>query len=362
MEMSTNHHRRILIVRLGSMGDIIHSLPVAVTLKERFPDWEIDWLVERRWRELLDGNPYLSRVVDLDTLQWRKNLLSPKVWNAARTTFSALRGARYDYALDLQGAIKSAVSCGLSGAREVLGFEKRLLREPACAFLYTRQVDSEAAHVVDANLALAAALGADTPVIRFPLPDGDPLCLPPGLIQQSFAVFNPGAGWGAKCWPPEYYAKLADLLQQEFSLQVVLNGGPDEERLARQVKDACRAANPQVYVGNLTGLIALLRRSRLMVGADTGPLHLAAALDIPTVGLFGPTDPARNGPYGSRHRSLRPPNAQTSYRHSASDSGAMRQIRPEDVAEAIRELLHEEPEGTCSGSSIQVPVSRRSLN
>src|SRR4029077_8681556 len=115
--------RRILIVRMGSMGDIIHALPVLVTLKENFPEWEIDWLIEKRWRELLDGNPYLSRVVEVDTLEWRKHPFSQSVWNAARETVATLRESRYDCVLDLQGAVKSAVACASAGAREIIGFE-----------------------------------------------------------------------------------------------------------------------------------------------------------------------------------------------------------------------------------------------
>ena len=344
--------RRILIVRLGSMGDIIHSLPVVAALKESFPDWEIDWLVESRWRDLPQGNPPLSRIVECDTLEWRKHPLSPGAWASFRATIGALKERRYDSALDLQGSLKSAVASTLAGAREVIGFEKPWLREPACATLYTRRVPTSAVHIVNANLALARALGADIASIRFPLPEGDPASLPPGLPQGGFAVLNPGAGWQSKCWSPGGYALLSDALQRDFSLQVVLNVGPGEEALARQVQNACRIANPQLYFGNLKGLIALLRRSRLMVGPDTGPLHLAAALGVPTVGLFGPTDPERNGPYGRRHKSLRPDNATTSYRHSATNGSAMSQIRPEEVIETIRELLREENGGATRNRTI----------
>lgn len=338
----TPQTKRILIVRLGSMGDVIHALPVAAALKESFPGWEIDWLIENRWRDLLVGNPCLARVVEVDTIEWRRQPLSPVVWNSLRSTIVALKDRRYDCALDLQGAIKSAVACVLSGAREVVGFDKPWVREPACAALYTRRVRAAAVHIVEANLAMAATLGANTAHVRFPLPPGDAASLPAAIPRKDFAVLNPGAGWRSKCWPPEHYASLADALQREFALPSVLNCGPGEEALAAQVQNQCRAANPQPYVGNLNGLIALLRRSRLMVGPDTGPLHLAAALGVPTVGLFGPTDPARNGPYGRLRRSLRADNAETSYQHSSADGSAMRSIQPERVLETIRELFDQE--------------------
>ena len=132
---------------------------------------------------------------------------------------------------------------------------------------------------------------------------------------------------------------MCDALEKEFSLPVVLNCGPGEEGLVKEVSRGCRYSQPRVYSGDVQGLIALLRRSRLMVGPDTGPVHLAAALGVPTVGLFGPTDPRRNGPYGARYKSLRPDGALTSHRHSARSAELMAQIHPNQVLEAIHELL-----------------------
>lgn len=335
--------QRILIVRLGSLGDILHSLPALAALKESFPEWEMDWLVERRWRPLLEGIPLVSRILELDTLAWRREPFSPRVWSALRRAIQALRERRYDGAVDLQASLKSAAACYLSEAREIIGFDKPWLKEPACAVFYTRRIATGAVHIVEANLALAAALGARATPACFPLPPGDPQSLPADLPPGGLAVLNPGAGWPAKRWPPENYAVVCDRLETDFSLPTVLNCGPDEEELAHQVRRACRRSAPRVYRGNLPGLIALLRRSRLMVGPDTGPVHLAAALGVPTVGLFGPTDPRRNGPYGPHTRLLRPDNATTSYRHSSASADLMRQIQPEAVIAAIRELFTESP-------------------
>ncbi len=342
--MNHNTTRRILLVRLGSMGDILHALPALATLKENFPSWEIDWLVESRWRPLLEGNPYLSHIVEVDTFAWRKQPLTPRVWHALRSAVQVLRVRRYDCALDLQGLLKSALACRWSGAKEIIGFDKPWLKEPACSIFYTRRVKTKAVHVIDANLALAAALGAVRPVIRFPLPEGDPASLPAGLPENKLAVLNPGAGWRSKRWSPENFGAVSDALQKDFSMQVILNGGPGEESLTRQVQAACRNSDPLAYIGNLKGLIALLRRSRLMVGPDTGPLHLAAALGVPTIGLYGPTAPQRNGPYGGLHKSLRPGNTETSYQHSNARGSTMDRIRPDQVVEAIRQLLSEENE------------------
>jgi lipopolysaccharide heptosyltransferase I len=334
--------KRVLVARLGSMGDIVHGLPVAATLHENFPEWEVDWLVERRWRALLDGNPCLNRVVEFDTLSWRASPLSGRAWRELGGAIRSLRERHYDYALDLQGALKSAIACRASGATQVIGFERPWLREPAASVFYTQRVQSNADHVVEANMALAAAVGAIRPVFRFPLPPGDPAAVAPGLPSGAIALLNPGAGWEAKQWPAAGYARLADALEKEFALPVVLNCGPREAALAEQVRAACQGAKPFPFSGSIPGLIALLRHAKLMVGPDTGPLHLAAALGVPTVALFGPTDPKRNGPYGNAHRNLRPENAVTSHSRSGPASGMMDRIRPEEVLAAARELLNEQ--------------------
>ena len=334
-----SNQKRILIARLGSMGDIIHTLPVAAALKDSFPSWDIDWLVEKRWRGLLDGNPCLSEIVEIDTHLWRKQLGSASTWREIRELRKRLRDRHYDFALDAQGAIKSAVCCWLSGANEILGFESRWLKEPLCRVFYSIQVAPTAEHIVEINLALAKRLGANIDVVRFPLPQGDPKRSPTSLEQVQYAVLNPGAGWRSKCWPPEYYSALADLLQRECGLISILNCGPGEETLAQQVQNNCTVANPKVFQDNLNGLIALLRKSKLMVGSDSGPLHLAAALGVPTLGLYGPTDPNRNGPYGRLHQSIRPEGAETSYKHSPEESLAMRSILPDQVFQSIQELF-----------------------
>jgi len=333
--------KRVLLVRLGSMGDIIHALPALVTLKESFPDWEIDWLVERRWSALLEGNPCLSRVVEFDTLGWRASPVSTAAWAEFGGALGELRGRHYDWALDLQGALKSAIACRLSGARQVIGFERRWLREPAASVFYSRRVSTNSVHVVEANLALATALGARGAVIRFPLPPGDPSALPAALPSGEIAVINPGAGWLAKQWPPTRYAELSDALEGEYALPVVINCGPGEAALADEVRARCRRAQPFIFSGSIPGLIALLRRTRLMVGPDTGPLHLAAALGTPTVALFGPTDPMRNGPYGNSSCVLRPENAPTSHSRSRPPDDVMDRIRTDEVLEAAGKLLRE---------------------
>ncbi|MBI4443160.1 MAG: glycosyltransferase family 9 protein, partial [Acidobacteria bacterium] len=342
----------------GSLGDILHALPMLVTLKENFPHWEVDWLLERRWKPLLEANPYLSRLQQVDTLAWRRKPLSGQTRNGFAQVFQSLQDRGYDVALDLQGALKSAAACYLSGAREVIGLDRPWLREPAGGVFYTRRVPTNAVHIVEANLAVAQALGAQHLHIRFPLPEGDEKSLPADIAQNGVAILNPGAGWRSKCWPVERYAAVADLLEKEFLLKVALNAGPGEEPLARAVQAACRHSRPLLYSGSLGGLIALLRRATLFIGGDTGPLHLAAALAVPAVALFGPTDPQRNGPYGNRHRVLRPENAETSYRHSSEPGTVMDGISVEQVAEAASQLLQERPRSFKQPSDSLQPLGQ----
>lgn len=321
------------------MGDIVHALPTLATVKENFPEWEVDWLIERRWRELLRDNPYLSRVLEFDTLRWRRSLISPDTWGEFSEAAGKLRERNYDCALDLQGSLKSAMACRLSGAVQITGFERPWLREPGASVFYTRRITPNTAHIVDANLALAESVGARQAVIRFPLPTGDEWKVPPEWRHREIAVINPGAGWQAKQWPPDGYAQICDELDNRYGLSVIVNCGPHETVLAEEVLSACRRTHPGIYSGNLGGLIWLLRQACLMIGPDTGPLHLAAALGVPTVGLFGPTDPKRNGPYGNSHRNLRPEGAVTSHHHSGPADELMVRIRPTQVLDAIHELL-----------------------
>jgi lipopolysaccharide heptosyltransferase I len=320
------------------MGDIIHALPALASLKETFPEWEVDWLVERRWRDLLDGNGCLEQVLDLDTLRWRTTLLSPSAWKESREAINALRRRGYDWALDLQGAFKSALACSLSGATRIAGFAGVWLREPGASVLYSRRVSCDAIHAVEANMTLAAVLGAQS-VPSFPLPPGNALELPKVASAGEFAVVNPGAGWPAKQWTITGYAALCEVLERDYGLSVILNCGPGEAGLINDIRVTCKSAHPQLFKGTTAGLIALLRRARVMVGPDTGPVHLAAALGVPTLGLYGPTDPRRNGPYGERMRTLRHSNAVTSHDRAGPGDDSMRRIQLPEVLAAVRDLL-----------------------
>ena len=294
---------RYLMVRLSSIGDIVHVLPAAAALAESFPQAEIHWAIEKRYAVLLEGNPHLARVIVLDTLRWRESWAARATWTDFRQALSALRRTSYDVAIDFQGLWKSAVVAWLSGARERLGFAAGSLREPGAALFYTRHAaPSPGVHVVAENLALVERLGARAQQWQFPLPHRpeDDTYVDRQLATlgaEDFIIINPGGGWRSKCWPPEHYAALMRQLSSQH--EILLTGSRAEEALLAGILESAGTPRARYMPATLTQFIALARRARLFIGGDTGPLHLAAAVGTPIVGIYGPTDPARNGPFAA---------------------------------------------------------------
>jgi lipopolysaccharide heptosyltransferase I len=328
--------RSILIVRLGAMGDVIHTLPAACRLKRAFPSARIAWAIEPRWAPLLEGNSFVDEIITVPTAAWRKHLASPATWAEARGLRRRLREASFDAAIDFQGLLKSAVLARLSGAPRVYGFTRSELREPLARRFYSDCVEASQRHVVDKNLALAAAAGAKGGPLEFPLPPGKPQR---DLPEGEFVLASPVAGWKAKQWPPQYYARLADLLHQRTAMTLVLDCIAADRPYCEQIRRLAPAGSCQLHISELEGLIAATRRARAVVGIDSGPLHLAAALGLGGVAIFGQTDPARNGPYGETFTVLRAPDALTSYKREDDLAPSMSTIRPEQVWQALEARL-----------------------
>jgi len=344
---------KLLILRLGSMGDILHALPAAAALRRSFPSSSIGWAVEQRWSELLCAagaesaargspeKPLIDRLHFINTVAWRKEPLSAATLQDTREAMSTLRDARYEIAVDFQGAWKSAGLALWSGAPERIGFARP--RESPAAMFYSRRVATTSPHVVDQNLELAAAVTGQAPgPACFPLPcsTATETWCEAKLRQrglEDFALLSPGGGWGAKLWLPENYGQVAAALGRE-GLPSLINFGPGEEGLAREVEQASAGA-AQPICSSLGELIALARRASIFIGGDSGPMHLAAALGIPVVAIFGPTDPARNGPYGTRKTVLRSPASATSYSHHDRPDVALRSIPVQEVVRAALRLL-----------------------
>lgn len=323
-----NHHgtdrsgdgSSILIVRLGAMGDILHTLPAAASLKHSHPRSRVFWAVHPQWQGLLEGNPFLDGVVIVE-----RNRLSDFF-----TLRKRLLALHIDVAIDFQGLIKSAVVASLARPDRIYGFHHSELRERAASLFYSRQVQPHAPHIVDKNLELAAAAGASNILHTFPLPPGTP---EGELPDGPFILACPLAGWSSKQWPLEHYARLAHRLNEEMGIPLVLNGAPQSRSILESVPGAF------VHCSSISGLIAVTRAARAVIGVDSGPLHLAAALMKPGVAIFGPTDPARNGPYGDCFTVLRTPDALITYKRRSRVDESMSAISPDAVFEALKARL-----------------------
>lgn len=288
---------RILIVRLGSLGDIVHALPVVAALRSRFPDVLLDWVVDERNRDILDLVRGIDHRVVLPTQ-------STSVWVGVWRTIRELRRRNYDVALDLQGLLKSAIVARVSGARRVVGFPPLQLRERSARYFHTETgMPVQGGHVVGMNLTLAAALDATTETAEFPLEI--PVSPAPAAVRQSLGVgddgryvlLNPGAAWPNKRWPPTRFGELAKWLWSTRSLRSGVLWGPGERPIAESVAACSNGAAVMTPETSVADLVALVAEASLVVSGDTGPLHLAAAAGAPIVGIYGPTDPARNGPW-----------------------------------------------------------------
>ena len=280
----------VLIVRLGALGDIVHAVPAAAALRAAYPDAQIDWLVDAKHRRFLEYVTVVDRIVTLERA-------SPAGWVDVTRR---LRQARYEVALDFQGLMKSAILARASGAPRVLGFSIWHLREKGARPFYSESVEAAGGHVVRKNLRLLEALDIHEERIVFPLADvasaaADDVAA--AAAGAPIALINPGAAWPNKRWDPLHFGDVASFLREVRGLAPFVLWGPGEESLARAVVDASSGAAQLAPPTEIGDLIALCRRASLMISGDTGPLHIAGAVGTPIVSLFGPTDPARNGPW-----------------------------------------------------------------
>ena len=329
---------RIALIKLSSLGDVVHALPVAATLRARVPDAHVTWIVESREAAVLRDHPAVDTLVPIDTRRWRRARGLADLGNVVRAVTRARRGLRvagFDVAVDLQGLIKSGLITAATRAPLRIGFAARCCKEPLAALFTNRRVHPPAAarHVVDQYLALLGPLGVTAPVREFRLPV-EPVAearveeflaargLKPG---RRLVMLNPGSRRPDKRWPEERFRILAERLTEDADVLVVW--GPGEETAGRLIAPGGRTRAVLGPPTNLYDLLAFLRCASVLVAADTGPLHLAAALGTPCVGLYGPTSAVRNGPYGTGHRSLQAP------------GGRVAAIEVDAVFHAVTDLL-----------------------
>lgn len=332
----------IALVKLSSLGDVVHALPVADALAAALPRTRLTWLVERRESALLRDHPALEHVIDVDTRAWRGTRTPRQAVAVGRNVLALrrrLRAGGYDVAIDLQGLVKSGAVTLATGAPVRIGFAAGWSRERLNAAFTNRHVTPppEARHVVDQYLALLTPLGVTSRpgAARFSLPPRaaaetriDDFFVGAGIKpRRRLVVLNPGAGKAAKRWPVERFRALATRLCHEADAQVLVLWGPSEGEAARAIVEIAAPRPALAPPTDIEELVAVARRASVMVAADTGPLHVAAAVGTPCVGLYGPTSAERNGPYGAGHRTLTAPD------------GRMASIALEPVLAATLELL-----------------------
>ncbi|MBS1821703.1 MAG: glycosyl transferase [Acidobacteria bacterium] len=334
------------------MGDVLHAMPAVAALRAAHPEWFIGWVVEPRWLPLLQAEssqggrgaamPLVDRVYLAATREWKKRPFSRATLGDIASLRRELRSECFDLCVDMQGSIRSAVIGRMAGAKRLVGLDDP--REAQAGWLYGTKVKTHAAHVVEQGCELlGAAVGEALHPARVELPV-DEICeercaarLAAMGDSAGLVLIAPGAGWGAKQWPAERYGAVAAALTGA-GYRVLVNAYSAEDRLANEVVRAS-GGRATVFPCDMGELVALTRRVNLVIAGDTGPLHLAAALERPVVALFGPTDPARNGPYGTVSRVLRHGGERRDHRRLAEPEAGLLAITVDEVAGAALELL-----------------------
>jgi len=343
---------RILIVRIGALGDVLHALPAVTALREALPAAHIGWAIEPRWQPLLSaftqqGTALVDRIHLVPVQQWKSAPVSLATARSILALRSELRTERYTLAVDLQGTIRSAVVGRLAAAPTFTGSDSS--RESFARKLYSQRVALTHPHVVEQACEILAA------ATQLPLTSAQPV-LDPGPAARDWAastiaalpvsngivVFSAGGGWGAKRWPAERFAAVAVGLSERGYLPVIA-ASTSENLLADQIVQASDGA-ARTVVCDIPQLTALLQSSALCIAGDTGPLHLAAAVGTPVVGIYGPTDPARNGPWTPHRRILRSPLSLTSHARIQQPESGLLTISARDVIHSALELLQSYPD------------------
>jgi heptosyltransferase I len=354
---------RVLIVRIGAMGDVLHAMPAVAALRAAHPEWFIGWAIEPRWSDLLQitGDPedlsqgvgsavgglvgrglpargLVDRWYRVDAGEWKKRPAAAGTLADIRALGKVLRADRFDVCVDMQGSLKSAVVGRMAKAAVFVGAEKT--REGVARRLYGQRVEMTARHVVQQGCELlGAAVGEALRPVRVPLPmDTEAEHWADEVVgRERFCLISAGGGWGAKVWPAERFGKVAAWLGVA-GVRTVVNASPGGSAEADGVVVASEGY-ARAEPCSLRQLIALMRRAAVVVAGDTGPLHLAAALERPVVAVFGPTDPARNGPFGTRARVVRDAGSVTSYKRGREVEEGMLRIEVGEVVKAAMEML-----------------------
>jgi len=336
-----------LIIRLSSLGDIIHTLPAFAALRKNFPDARISWVVEGKGKEVLDFVPGIDKIIT--ALPGGRRLGTKIFWEGLSQLKKELKYEN-QIALDFQGLLKSGIFAYISGARRRIGFFRKNLREPQASLFYTERLEEipETIHVISKNLKLLTRLGIHEEKYEFPL------ILPDELIESvktilrkigyeaenKLIIFNVGAAWKTKRWFPEKWVKLIELVKREGFFPLLLWGNEEEKVLALEINKKTRIPLSPSF--SLKEVMALVQESSLLVSGDTFALQVACAFSRPVVGIFGPTNPNRNGPFRAHDKvAFHEIQCSYCYKRKCSNLECLKIITPEEVAALSLQLLEE---------------------
>ncbi len=294
---------RILLVRTSALGDIVHCLPVLTALRRELPGATLGWLVEEAMAPLLAGHPDLDALITVRLRPWRKRPLTPATWREVAGLVMALDHFGAEVVLDLMGNHKAGVLGALTLADRRIGLARRYRREPSSAVWISQGVAPRGVHAVDRALSVLAGLGLATEPADFGGAKLFPDAPAPPRRSAAPVLIHPGAGWANKVYPAERWGEVARRLAAAGCTVAALSG-PGEEALAARIVAASGGSAAVREAPDLPSLGGALRAARLVLGGDTGPVHLAHALGTPVLALMGPTDPATHGPYGAPERAL----------------------------------------------------------
>ena len=305
--------QKFLIIKLSSIGDIVHALPFLRTLRANRPNAYIAWIIEESFQDLIKCNPDLDEVIPVRTRYWRKNI-NIKSWNEIYQTRKLLKKREFDWTFDLQGLIKTGFIARMTGAPNRAGFHRSNCREKINAWFNNHRSKylSTDSHIVDRCLSQLSILGDFPHQAEFSLPIREKdehiskafMVKNSKLTEKPIAGINPGAGFPTKLWSIERYARFADKITEELGFSILLTWGPGEEEMVRNIAESMKQKSWIAPATTIAESIGLYKKLSLFVGSDSGPFHICWALDIPTVSVWGPTDPKRNGAYSKNHKAV----------------------------------------------------------
>ena len=299
MESKDKEYKNILIIKMSSLGDILHTLPSVAVLRKCFPKARLTWLVHPQFSAFVPDPPMVDEVIYFDKVKFNKMGLAEK-WSYFKEMRALLHSKKFDLVIDMHGLFKSAVLAAISGCDNRIGF---------CAMwegsgFVSKPIRGPHAkgHAIEQYLDVVRYLGCPVDEISFPMPDlqkeWQSVQKKAEAVKEPYVVLVPGARWDTKVWSTEYFAKLADMILQDGK-QVVVAGGPEDAPLGAQIAKLAPGVTDLTGKTSLRELGALIQHCTVYISADTGPLFIAAAMKKPLIALYGPTRPDKTGPYGS---------------------------------------------------------------